>query len=96
MVMSSFFRFRFPRFADMGSRRPTRAVDVTCAKRTRWVIMAATALEMMTLYLLMSQGTRFDVESSFQESNIVPDVISTAPPIAAEVRIIVILPVLFV
>ena len=58
--------------------------------------MAATALEMMTLYLLMSQGTRFDVESSFQESNIVPDVISTAPPIAAEVRIIVILPVLFV
>ena len=58
--------------------------------------MAATALEMMTLYLLMSQGTRFDVESSFQESKIVPDVISTAPPIAAEVRIIVILPVLFV
>ena len=58
--------------------------------------MAATALEMMTLYLLMSQGTRFDVELSFQESNIVPDVISTAPPIAAEVRILVILPVLFV
>ena len=53
--------------------------------------MAATALEMMTLYLLMSQGTKFDVESSFQESNIVPDVISTAPPIAAEVCQIMIL-----
>ncbi len=48
--------------------------------------MASTALAMMTLYLLMSLGNRFAVESSFQDSNIVPDVISTAPPIAAEVR----------
>ena len=48
--------------------------------------MASTSLAMMTLYLLMTLGTRFSVESSFQESNIVPDVISTAPPIAAEVR----------
>lgn len=48
--------------------------------------MAAKALEMLTLYLLMSLGTKFDVDSSFQESNIVPDVITTAPPTAAEVR----------
>ena len=49
------------------------------------VTMALTALSMISFYLLMSLGTRFAVESSFQESNIVPDVISTAPPIAAEV-----------
>ena len=55
-----------------------------CASKAT-VIMAAKALEMIALYLLMSQGTRFDVDSNFQESNIVPDVISTAPPIAAEV-----------
>ena len=49
------------------------------------VTMASTALSIITLYLLMTLGSRFAVESSFQESNIVPDVISTAPPIAAEV-----------
>ena len=64
---------------------PVSRFKRTCAKQCEWVTMAATALEMMTLYLLMSQGTKFDVESRFQESNIVPDVISTAPPIAAEV-----------
>lgn len=45
--------------------------------------MAASA---MMLYLVMSQATEFAVEFSFQESKIVPDVISTAPPVAAKVR----------
>ena len=44
--------------------------------------MAASA---MMFYLLMSQATELAVESSFQESKIVPDVISTAPPVAAKV-----------
>ena len=47
--------------------------------------MAATALGLMTLYLLMSQNAKSATKSRFRESGIVPDVISTAPSIAAEV-----------
>ena len=50
------------------------------------VVMAATALGLVTLYLLMSQATKFATEARFRESKIVPDVISTAPSFAAEVR----------
>lgn len=55
------------------------AVVVTVA------IMAASALGVTVFYLLMSQAAEFVVESRFQESKIVPDVISTAPPVAAKV-----------
>ena len=48
-------------------------------------IMAASALGVTMFYLLMSQAAEFAVESSFKESKIVPDVISTAPPVAAKV-----------
>ena len=51
------------------------------------VVMAAAALGVVAMYLLLSQTSKFAVESSFQESRIVPDVISTAPSTAAEVHV---------
>ena len=47
--------------------------------------MASTALGLMALYMLMGQTSKVDIESRFQKSRIVPDVISTAPLVAAEV-----------
>lgn len=48
--------------------------------------MAATAIGVLSLYLLLSQATNFATESSFRDSDILPDMISTAPSTQAKVR----------